>query len=303
VINLWGSQTELQLPIKISTYWDDYISDKGLSIRTLEAILNYPECVNELSERSQRTIDTFLKSHLLKSNFWIIDSKSLKKFLASADVVPLAKSLLDNAQNVIPVSEVINHTKDYKKLFGDQFVEIFGESIFNETRRVLLTGNGHKVNPALSALRKCGIWKIANTLSSTEQESFANELIDSLNSNNWATMNLLSFKNRQDIPIKWSKLLLEQWSDKLQTDSRIPKALIAYLEQYLGLVERYTTELGTYGRLEEVIKILIVRTKDNPRALESISELASNESLWAFWRKLLAEHQDVIVSTPLEDMI
>jgi hypothetical protein len=167
----------------------------------------------------------------------------------------------------------------------------------------LLTGNGHKVNPALSALRKCGIWKIANTLSSTEQESFANELIDSLNSNNWATMNLLSFKNRQDIPIKWSKLLLEQWSDKLQTDSRIPKALIAYLEQYLGLVERYTTELGTYGRLEEVIKILIVRTKDNPRALESISELASNESLWAFWRKLLAEHQDVIVSTPLEDMI
>jgi hypothetical protein len=50
LINLWGTQTELQLPIKISTYWDDYISDKGLSIRALEAILTG---LTQLSQASQ----------------------------------------------------------------------------------------------------------------------------------------------------------------------------------------------------------------------------------------------------------
>lgn len=303
VINLWGNQMELQLPIKISKYWDEYISDKGLSVRTLEAILNYPECLNELSERSQQAIDTFLKTNYLKSNFWRIDSKSFKKLFDSADVVPLAKSFLDDAPHLIPVNKVMNHIDDYKELFGDKYVEIFGEVIFNETRQILLTCNGYTVNPALSALRKCGIWNIASTLSSTEQASFANELIDSLNSNNFETMDLLSFNNRQDIPVKWSKLLLDQWSDKIQNNSRIQTALLSYLEQYLGLVERYTTELGTYTRLEEVLKILIVRTQKNHSALESISKLASNESLWTFWRKLLTEYREVIVSTPLEEMI
>lgn len=300
VINLWGTQAELQLPIKISTYWDDYISNKELSLRTLEAILNYPECLNELSERSQQTIDTLLRNEFLERRSY---SESFIKFLAYADVVPLAKSLLDDFPNLIPLEQAIEQSGHYKYLLGNKYAEIFGEAIFEETRRVLRTRNGYKVNPALYALCECGIWNRADTLSSIEQVSFANELIDSLNSNNWATMNLLSFNNRQDIPIKWSKLLLEQWSDKLQTDSRIQKALLTYLEHYLGLVEHYKTELGTYARLEEILKILIVITKENSHALESISELASNEALWTFWRKFLAEHQDVIVSTPLEDMI
>jgi hypothetical protein len=78
------------------------------------------------------------------------------------------------------------------------------------------------------------------------------------------------------------------------------------LEHYLGLVERYVTELGTYPRLEEALKIVATLTKEDSFSsfyLERVSNLASDESLWTFWQKLLAEHQDVIVSTPLEDMI
>lgn len=301
VINLWGTQTELQLPIKISTYWDDYISDKGLSLRALEAILNYPECLNELSERSQQAIDTFLRT-----NYLVLvrtGSKSFQKFLVSADIVPLAKSFLDDAPTLIPIDEVINQSGDYEELFGNKFVEIFGEAIFKETRLVLLTCNGYKVNPALSALRKCGIWKIANTLSSTEQESFANELIESLNSNNFGTMDLLNFNNRKDIPPKWSKLMLEQWLDKLLTSHRIQETFLCYLGHYLGLVENYITEFGTYPELEEALKIIGTLIKEDTRDLKRVSKLASNESLWAFWQKLLADHQNVIVSTPLEDMI
>ncbi|MBE9127697.1 MULTISPECIES: hypothetical protein [unclassified Coleofasciculus] len=300
VINLWGTQAELQLPIEISAYWDDYISDKGLSIRALEAILNYPECLNELSERSQQAIDTFLRPEFLDFLMLGISRKFFQKFLAYADIVPLAKFLLDDVLNEISINEAMQRSGHFEDVLGDKYGEIFGQAIFNETRQILLTCDGYKVNPALSALRKCGIWKIASTLSLTEQESFANELINSLNSNNWETMDLLKFNNRQDIPIKLIKLMLEQWSDKIQTDSLIK---INYLEHYLALVERYTTELGTYVRLEEVLKILIAIIKDNPDALERISKLSSNESLWTFWRKLLTEYREVIVSTPLEEMI
>jgi hypothetical protein len=69
------------------------------------------------------------------------------------------------------------------------------------------------------------------------------------------------------------------------------------------LVENYITELGTYPRLEEALKTVATLTKEDSCNLEIVSNLASNESLWTFWRKLLAEHEDVIVSTPLEDMI
>lgn len=302
LINLWGTQTELQLPIKISTYWDDYISDKGLSIRALEAILNYPECLNELSERSQQAIDTFLRTEFL--DFLMLGSsrKFFQKFLAYADVVPLAKSLLDDFPNQIPIDEAMQRSGHYESLLGDKYGEIFGQAIFNETRQILLTCDGYKVNPALSALRKCGIWNIANTLSSTEQISFANELIDSLNSNNFETMNLLNFNNRKDIPIRWSKLMLEQWSAKLQTNHLIQEKFLSYLEHYLGLVERYMTELGTYPGLEEALNTVVTLTKED-RDLKRVSKLTSNEALWAFWKNVLAEHQDVIVSTPLEEMI
>jgi hypothetical protein len=303
VVNLWGTQTELQLPTTISTYWDDYISSKDLSIRTLQAILIYPECLNELSERSQQAIDTFLRTEFLDFLMLGNSRKFFQKFLAYADVVPLAKSLLDDLPNQIPIDEAMQRREHYEYLLGDKYGEIFGQAIFNETRQVLLTCNGYKVNPALSALRKCGIWKIASTLSSTEQESFANELIDSLNSNNFETMDLLSFNNRKHIPLKWSKLMLEQWSDKLQNSHRIQEALLQYLGHYLGLVENYITELGTYPRLEEALKTVATLTKEDSGDLEIVLKLASNESLWAFWQKLLAEHQDVIVSTPLEDMI
>ncbi len=97
--------------------------------------------------------------------------------------------------------------------------------------------------------------------------------------------------------------MLEQWSDKLQNSHRIQEALLQYLGHYLGLVENYITELGTYPRLEEALKTVATLTKEDSGDLEIVLKLASNESLWAFWQKLLAEHQDVIVSTPLEDMI
>ena len=332
IVNLCTAEAELQIPTSMSTFWDDYISNEGLSFWAALAILDCPEYLNQLSEQSQQFIEEYLRVVFLKDKR---SDKSFIKFLAYADVVPLAKSLLDDFPATIPLDEIIRQSGHYSDLLGAKFAEIFGEAILNETRQVLKTRNGYKVNPALSALRRCGIWNMVDSLSLIEQKDFANELILSLNSNNYETMGLLSFSNRSDIPIKWIKMLLEQWDENFRTPSWVQDKLLNYLEYYLGLVERYTTELGHCSLLENALQIVISQTiakAETPkqlsersewyekagggsewyekaavgevsRALEKIKKLSSNEELWMFWKRLLSEHQHLITATPLETMI
>jgi hypothetical protein len=158
-------------------------------------------------------------------------------------------------------------------LFGDKFTELFGADILSETRQALKTRDGYKVNPILSALRKCRIWDLADTLILAEQESFGSELINSLNSNNWETMSLFSFANRKEIPIKWVKLLLDRWSIDLFENSWIQRNFPSYIEHYLGLVECYTAELGEYEKLGKVVQALTESTAQSPYNSETFAKL------------------------------
>lgn len=300
VVNLWDREAELRLQ-NVSDYWNNYIANQELSVRTVQAIIDYPEnltCLNKLSNQSQQAIYKVIKNEFIKGRRHSID---FIKFLNVADVVPIAKSFLDEAPTLI-IDKIIEKSWHYSVLLGNKFTELFGTFILAETRKALKTKNGYKVRPALSALRICGVWELANSLASSEQEEFANDLILSLNSRHFETMGLLSFSSCQDIPIKWIKLLLENWQKKLQTDTRIQQSLPNYLEHYLGLVEHYITELGAYSDIEDTLKSL-AKLVESPSYLEKISELSSNEQIWTFWQKLLREHQSILVSTPLEDMI
>ena len=284
LVNIWGAKTELNLSTEVSTYWNEYILEQEISSTVLEGILTYPERINELSEKAQRAIALVLKSQILKK---LRHSESVVKFLTAADTVPLARTVLDEAPKLIPLDRVIKCSEHYACLFGDKFAEIFGQDILKETRRVLKTRDGYQVNPVLSILRECQIWDLANTLPDLEQKNFANELIASLNANNWETMSLLSFDNRNEIPIKWVKLLLEEWADFW---SRHPRFNINYLERYLGLVERYINELGDYEKPKEVVQGIIEST--DSQIAESVAELEANEPAWAFWQKLLKRYGD-----------
>jgi hypothetical protein len=208
-------------------------------------------------------------------------SESAIQFLAASDVVPLAKNILDDASNSIPINKLIQRSSEYKDLFGNKFSEIFGTQILDETRIALRTLNGYKVNPILSLLRECKIWNIADNLISNDQLNLAKELIDSLNSNNFETMDLLSFTNRKSIPIKWSQLMFEQWTSELQENTRFQQNLSAYIEHYLGLYNHYINELSDYSKSGEIITIL------NSYASKSFEELESNEELWKFWQSLI----------------
>lgn len=284
LVNTWGAKTELNLSTEISTHWNEYILEQEINSTVLEGILNYPECINELSEKAKLAIASVLRSQILKK---LRHSESVVKFLTAADTVPLARAVLNEAPKLIPLDRVIKYSGHYAYLFGDKFTEIFGQDILKETRRVLKTRDGYQVNPVLSILRECQIWDLANTLPEPEQKKFANELIASLHANNWETMSLLGFDNRNEIPIKWVKLLLEEWADLL---SGYPTFKTNYLEDYLGLVERYTNELGDYEKPKEVIQGIIEST--DSRISESVAELATNELVWAFWQELLTRYGD-----------
>jgi hypothetical protein len=274
----------LQIPSEISSYWNDYILDQELNLRALEAILSYPECINELSEQAQQKVGVAFKAQILNRRR---SSESAIKFLAAADIVPLAQSVLNEASSLIPLDKILEQGWHYTYLFGDKFAPLFGKDILNETQRALKTRNWDQINRALSLLRECGIWDLANTLSPMEQETFANALIVSLTDNTWETMNLLGFTNRNEIPIRWVKLLLEQWSMQLDRDPRDRKRLPYYLEHYLSLVERYINELENYAKLEETVQIVAKIISEDSHASESVSKLESNETLWIFWQDLL----------------
>lgn len=290
LVNVWGAKAELQLSAEISTHWDEYVLEQGLNFTTLEGILNYPNCINELSEQAQRVVSSAFRDEIFRRGR---TSEPVIKFLASADTVPLAQALLDEAPNLIPLDKVIEKSSHYADLFGNNFTELFGQDILKETRRVLKTRDGYQVNPKLAALRKCRIWDLANALPELEQVNFANELIESLNSNNWETMSLLSFDNREKIPIKWAKLLLKQWSNSLSNDSQSQRRSLSYLEHYLGLVERYTCELGNDEEWKEAVKTIVELVNQHFHDSQIIAEQKiDNELAKAFWQDLLTRYND-----------
>ncbi|MFM2432991.1 MAG: hypothetical protein RLZZ511_4205 [Cyanobacteriota bacterium] len=285
LVNAWGAKAELRISAEISIHWDEYILGQNISFTILEGILNYPECINELSDKSKMAIASAFRSQILRRQRY---SESAIKFLTSADSVPIAQSLLDEASILIPLKKVIREGNHYAYLFGDKFAEIFGQDILKETRQVLKTRDGYQVNPVLSVLRLCGIWNLADTLSELEQIGFANELVLSLNSNNWETMHLLNFNNRGEIPIKWIRLLLDQWSDFLM---EWPGLKMCYLEHYLGLLKRHKDELGDYEKSKEVIQGIIQST--DGRIAESVAELETNELAWEFWQEVVVRYGNV----------
>jgi hypothetical protein len=171
------------------------------------------------------------------------------------------------------------------------FRDKFGVLIYHEARKVLKKGNGYIVNPILEALRSCDIWSIASSCSVDEQKEFASELISSLNNNNWNTMNLLNFENRNDIPIKWTKMLLDAWSEKVAIEPPLIKGVTIYTEHYLGLLNRYETEVGDYKETGNILKSIIDMScnENSPKSLN----LDENDDAWLFLQEILLKNKSM----------
>jgi len=277
LVNAWGNDKEWQCSFNFTENWDNYLLSKELNITTLSAIISHPECISDLSEISQQKIDSAFRKYFIKGG---LSSDSAVKFLASADTVPLAHSILCDAADLIPIDRIIEQSYHYHELFGEKFEELFGMDILDGTRKALRTCNGYVVNPVLSTLRKCNLWELANNLAPEEQMLFSGELIASLNCNNFETMNLLSFCNRDKIPLKWIKLLFDKWTSVLKDDSWAQEKIPTYLMHYIGLFERYINELDD-SRLGDGLQII------NSHASKKISELGPDDEAWNAWQNLI----------------
>lgn len=291
LINIWNAEDELKLLNKISDdwhddisrQWDEFLSDQGLERDILEGILTYPECVNKLNKKAQEVVKSAFILHILEPGE---ELASAVNFLKSADIVPLAKTIIEEAPTLIPLDVVIENAQIYRYLFDDKFTEVFGKGIFDEARRVLKTRNGYKVNPVLSALRKCQIWDLADSLLESEKIDFVNELIESLNSNNWETMRLLDFGNREKIPARWIKRLLEQWSAYLSQKSQFTERLTVYLAHYLGLLERYADEIDDCDKIRNFMQVVI--ELDDYEV--NLNDYDVSDDVCKVWQELIAKY-------------
>jgi hypothetical protein len=291
ISNIWGNnESKTEIDDRISSQWDEYIGEHHTaSLLTLESILAYPECINRLSQTSQTSIEKVIKG-LLK------DKKKLfypcLEILQYADTIPVSKSILDDFPSLIGVDEIIRLRSYYQEILGlEIFRDKFGVLIYRETRKVLKQGNGYNVNPKMEALRSCGIWNIASSFSIDEQKEFASELISSLNNNNFSTMNLLNFENRNDIPIKWTKMLLDSWTEQVALDSLLMNRVTIYTEHYLGLINRYETEIGDYKEAENILKSITDMSCNEK--ISKLLNLDENDDAWLFLQKILLRNTNI----------
>jgi hypothetical protein len=148
------------------------------------------------------------------------------------------------------------------------------------------------------------MWDIADSLTHEEQNEFAGELVDSLCSNNWETMNLLRFDNQNEISEGWSEIILNAWTDKLASDNSVKECLPTYINQYLGLIHCYSTKKAiSYPRTREGIEILdSISSKSN--TISQLQKLAKDSfEIWSFLLEILIENQAIINSEELKGLV
>jgi hypothetical protein len=291
ISNIWGNnESRTEIADQISSQWDEYIGERQpASLLTLESILAYPECINRLSQISQASIEKVIKG-LLKQGKKV--SYSCFEFLQYSDTIPVSKSVLDDLPNIVSVDEIIKLRGYYQEALGlEIFRDKFGILIYEAAREALKTGNGYIVNPILEALRSCDMWNIASSFSVDEQKEFASELISSLNNNNFSTMNLLNFENRNDIPIKWTKMLLDSWNEQVVIEPLLMRTATVYTEHYLGLLNRHETEVGDYKETGNILKSIIDMSCN--KKLSKLLNLDENDDIWLFLQEILLRSRSV----------
>lgn len=308
VTNSWDYARESilqELSQQITTSWDEYLDNhQDLDYEVLESLLCYPECFNLLSAKTCEIIEDKVDT-LIRNDFSTKSSLIFSNFLSYADVIASAASLLQKAPEMISLERLIKwHYLYLEELGKDRFSDTFGVAIFEETRKALKTRNGYTVNPVLATLRSCQMWDIVDSQIQTEEDrdKFAGELIDSLCSNNWETMSLLRCDDRDEIPLHWSEIILNVWTDKILADNSVKECLPTYINQYLSLIHNHNTKKAiSYSRTREGIEMLDKYISDRPNTISQL-QLLEKDSIdaWQFLLKILRENQDGINSEELK---
>jgi primosomal protein N'' len=138
LMNIWDAQHKLEILqfVSIAKSWDEYLESEPLKINFLEALLNYPERINDLSKNSQQIIEKSLKNNCEKLEYLL---ETLANLFSCLDTVPLAQSCKKDISNYISTSRVIQEVNYSLNALDDNLSNIFGQLILEETRDALRT--------------------------------------------------------------------------------------------------------------------------------------------------------------------
>lgn len=292
IINLWGYSDEWQINEDISSYLD-IIIDETLDIHTLQAIMNYPELINRLSDVSKMRIEEMFKNVIIRKLEYSKNRCLAKRFFAVSDILPIAQSVLNNINSIFPNNQVKGNYQLEKYLYevlNDKFLSKFGRIVLEHTREKLQTCNGYIVNPAVEAMRQFEFWEIANLLTMEERKNFAHELMKSLTSNNWATMSLLNYSNQENISINWIELILESWLVEILNGKLGTYTITSYLEEFSMLNYRYNRQYTNFHHklsdtIEKFTSEELNDIKDQLSFFEEVSKL--DKDLQDFWWQIV----------------
>ncbi len=277
IINLW-EYVDDDIVTEISMSFDQYIDEGNLDDEVFAALITYPEKIITLSSNSQIRLKNIFKEEILRKNFY---ANSINKLLSFSDLLPDFKRIFDNF-----ISHAGNHNQYTASYIFDildkkLFIEKFGHNLIKDFREKLKTQNGYIVNPALEKIQQYDLWEIANNLSEEEKPNFAQELINSVQSNNFGTMSLLSYKNSNDIPNSWISMIFIQWCDLLLENNRQEIKHFSYLKQFLNLAYRYEQSFKTSKKFKDVLSLM------TPSLIEDLTHETQefNEVLQKFWNQ------------------
>lgn len=301
VINLWGYSDEWQINEDIASYLD-IIIDETLDIHTLRAIMNYPESINRLSDISKMRIEEVFKNVIIRNLEYSKNRCLAKRFFAVSDILPIAQSILNDINSIFPDNQIKGNYQLENHLYTvlhDKFIPKFGRIVLKHTREKLQTCNGYIVNPAVETMRQFGFWEIANLLIIEEKKNFAHELIESLTSNNWATMTLLNYSNQENISIDWIEIILESWLVEILNGELQPYTIISYIEQFSALNYRYNKHYGNFhNKLSDALEKLTSDELNNIDALSSFKISKLDEDLRGFWRHIFDNFNKIFFDDP-----
>ncbi len=260
IINLWGNLHD-ETSLIISKEIDGYIEDRDIDNELFIALINYPEKIINLSEKSLLIINKFFEYKVLNITKIDFYRNSIKKIILSSDILKNLNQLFEIFIAKLIEEEGLNGKFVDYVLY--QFFDIniirkkYGPNLLEHFREALRTENGYIVNPALDRISKYGLWELAEDLTDDEKNKFADELIESIRSNNFGTMDLLGYQTDNNIPSQWISKILNQWTKSLiDVDDRVGYYKYHNTKYYLNLAYRYEELFGEYEDLKTVFQIL-----------------------------------------------
>lgn len=245
VLTLWGHQEELGLTF-VSEIINRYIQDRGADFDLVFALIYFPEKIPSFSEDVQGQIKrmvnrSFIPRHDFKSH--------MTRFFSYRD----SSAFVREIEQELPASTLIDRVSNYRayaylhEILGEErFYDDLGRIVIGHLRGAIQSTGGYRVRDEFEAIKDLSFWRLSEHIPLNERDEFAEEIINSVFNNNFATMGLFSADKWQDIPTNWANILYNALIDGLERWPARRTSVAHYFDQFIGILASYQRHFGNF---------------------------------------------------------